>query len=342
MKNAAIPGVVVGLLACFTARVTAQSSVERIIAAARAQVVDLNGDSAAVLLRIVLDARSSPTRAERTSALVLLGVTELLARRPERAREDFRQALALDADVRVDTLGDLHSDLVVTFEAERAQLFRLSAVVSSDTLVLVRDGGLPVRARASRTGWLFLSIEAGGTTAVFRDSAFVRAETTLVWRWAQTPPEAGTYDIVLDARDITGAMATPIRRTVRVERQPVDTAPVPSPLAQSAFAAETASVRDRQPGALLRGLAFGIATAGASSLGPGSDRRGYVLAGAFTLGGLVGFLSGPVATRPIQKNITRNLELRDENARRRAAALEANALARANARLRISLIEDVR
>ena len=79
-------------------------------------------DSAALQFRFALDPRTGASMAERVRAYTLLGIAELAAGHRQPATRAFREALALDPGVRVDSLADLHPDLLSTFDAERAAL----------------------------------------------------------------------------------------------------------------------------------------------------------------------------------------------------------------------------
>jgi len=112
-----------GLTLASTAIAGAQeTAASRLISLARQQIEDINPDSAAALLRQALDSRVGATIAEKLRAFILYGVTELTAGRTDGALRAFREALALEPTLRVDSLGELHEALVVTFEGERATL----------------------------------------------------------------------------------------------------------------------------------------------------------------------------------------------------------------------------
>ena len=100
----------------------AQRPVVTLIAEARRQLDELNADSAAALLRQVLERASSATAAEHVRALVLFGITELSAGREQPARLLFRQALVLDYRLNLDSLAELHSDLLRVFNAVLEEL----------------------------------------------------------------------------------------------------------------------------------------------------------------------------------------------------------------------------
>jgi len=132
-----------------TAIAGAQETVaSRLIAQARQQIEDINPDSAAVLLRQALDPRVGATIAEKVRAFVLYGVTELTAGHADGARRTFREALALEPTLRVDSLAELHESLVSTFEQERTALGATARPLPS----VLELRGLPAGARVAVNG----------------------------------------------------------------------------------------------------------------------------------------------------------------------------------------------
>src|SRR5262245_1064220 len=111
-----------------TGAARAQVTPAQLVEAARRQLDELNPDSAASLLRYAVDPRTGAGVRERLRGYTLLGIAELVAGRRAEARQAFREALALDRDLRVDSLADLHSDLLSTFGAEKAALARESGL----------------------------------------------------------------------------------------------------------------------------------------------------------------------------------------------------------------------
>ena len=125
------------VMCCAPRHALAQQPVAALLADSRRQIEDLNPDSAAGLLVRVLDPRAGASRAETVRALVLLGIAELMVSRPDGARQSFRQALTLDPQLRLDSLANLHSSLLTTFEAARLSAARGAeprpAILTRDT-----------------------------------------------------------------------------------------------------------------------------------------------------------------------------------------------------------------
>jgi len=120
-------GISLACALCLGSSLMAQTPPGLLIETARVQIDSLSVDSAATLLLQALDPRRAASTAERTRALVLLGVIELIGSRVDGARRLFREALTLDPGLRVDSLASLHTFLQVTFDAERSILGTTSA-----------------------------------------------------------------------------------------------------------------------------------------------------------------------------------------------------------------------
>lgn len=323
------------------ALLSAQTPAGRLITTARVQIEDLNNDSAAVLLRQALEPRLNATSAERLRAFILLGIAELTEHQTQ-AREAFRQALLLDPTARVDSLRDLASDLVTVFDAERTRVLAIRLEAPVDTELSVGGGHLPLVARPTRRARVLLTIAGSNGSVVHSDSQLVVGSATFDWdlRLPDGSPVApGAYTLRLSARDSVSE-AVPVGRTLTIELVPVDTQPLPPPLAPSAFAPETARVRAHQPAALLGGVVFGAAAGALCCVFKqegGTDRRAFAVAGTLTLGGIIGFASGRYVRRPVAENVERNRQVRERDAQTRAAITQANTRARQHARMRLRL-----
>src|SRR3954469_2418777 len=113
------PFVIAVLLAAAVRPASAQTP-RQLLDAARGQLEDIQPDTAAVLLVRVLDRRSNASPSEQIRGWTLLGIAELMRNHPTVARQAFRRALERDANLRVDSLAYLHSDLRQVFAAEQA------------------------------------------------------------------------------------------------------------------------------------------------------------------------------------------------------------------------------
>jgi hypothetical protein len=187
-----------GLTLASTAVAGAQeSAASGLIARARQHIEDINPDSAATLLQQALDPRVGATIAEKLRAYVLYGVTELTAGRADGARRAFREALALDPTLRVDSLAELHESLVSTFEQERTALGATARPVPGVLELRVLPAGARVavngvvwgdrrrevppgihRVEVTARGYLPYtdSIKVGPGATLVRDIALVRLE----------------------------------------------------------------------------------------------------------------------------------------------------------------------
>ena len=351
-RACAVAGVCLALAAAAApAPLRAQSLASRAIAAGRAQLEAMQQDSAALQFRFALDPRTGASIPERVRAYTLLGIAELAAGHRQPATRAFREALALDPGERVDSLADLHPDLLSTFNAERAALERAGSLtlffeVPADTAVPVQGGGYRISAAATRRALVTFTVTAvGDTAAAFADTQTVAGPTTFDWdlRLAGgaivTP---GRYRLRLAARDTVGVEAAPQERTVEIERAAIDTVPMPAPIRPADLLAESAFVRQRDWTPLLRSAAFGAAAALLSAVGPypsgHTDTRAFVVGGAFALGGLIAFVSGRPVAQPLAANIEQNRRYRDQDAQNRASIARANVLARQQAHIRIRTV----
>ena len=166
----------------------AQQPVAALISEARRQLDELNPDPAGSILVRVLDPSAGASRAERVRALVLLGIAELMMSDPDKARLNFQQALALDPQLRVDSLADLQTFLLTTFDAARlsaaggaeprpAILEILNAPASAEVIV---DGARwEVRRDTVRPGLHRIQVLATGY-APFIDSVMVDSGATVL------------------------------------------------------------------------------------------------------------------------------------------------------------------
>jgi hypothetical protein len=327
----------IGLLAVVLGHPVRAQSAGELLVAARAHLERLNVDSAAALLARVRDPSLRASPGQRAVASVLSGAGALILGQEASARAAFRDALVIDPLLRVDSLASLHSDLVRVFEAARAGPATLVVALPPDTVLDADSGELRIGVRTSRRVLVTASVSLGASAEppVYQDSQLVAGVDVFSWRpGASTPIPTGTLTLRVTVREpVTDPAA--FAATLRVERVAVDTASPPPALASTALLPETTRVRVRRPRSLLTGIAFGVAAATLAEMGAqgpaGRDGRALIVAGALSIGGVVGFLSGGYANRPIPENVARNRErqatidaARDSvasaNARRRAAA----------------------
>jgi hypothetical protein len=103
-----------------TCPVAGQSTSDDRLEAARVQLRAMRLDSAAVLLRAVLDTAGHPTRDDQVQAWLLLGVISFYKGEDSGTSGAFRAALALDPLLKGDGLTRYDSALVVLFNAQRS------------------------------------------------------------------------------------------------------------------------------------------------------------------------------------------------------------------------------
>jgi hypothetical protein len=187
-RGAVVPVVLVAVLLAFPSAGLAQTPASALIAAARAQLDDLNPDSAGKLLLRALDPRAGASTQERVRAFVLYGIAQLSGGHRDAAQATFREALALDPALRVDSLADLHSELMAVFTPLRRQetppprpsrgVLEIRGVPANGRLA-VDDQPWPQPRREVAPGLRRVLVTAPGYAA-YRDSVTVDSGATLV------------------------------------------------------------------------------------------------------------------------------------------------------------------
>ncbi len=320
-----------------------------LVEAARAQIEQLNPDSAFRLLARALGPEERLAGPERVRAFTLLGITELLRGNRGAARQSFEQALRLDPVLRVDSLGDLHGDARIVFAEVRTALapvrapFVIALDLPSDTTLPAGAGRLRLDVRPSARARVVLSVETP-TVVLWSDTQTVDISGRVLWDLATTdgPPIAdGRYLLRVTGTDLEFGQAAPlIERPLVVARTGVDTLdPVP-PFDESVLLPETlrlpraSASRLVVAGLLGAGAALAPGLLGAGDIARGGNARATMVAGVVSLAGIVGFLSGH-RTRPLPENVDYNRELRERDAQLRATVAAENARRLAVAPIRV-------
>jgi hypothetical protein len=339
---------VVILAALGAASARAQARPSQLIATARAMMDSLQSDSAATLLQLALRSDANATPAEQVRAWTLFGINELVRENVELARQSFRRALSIDPTLQVDSLAELHTSVLREFGAERGALGPVRAApmtvqvqLAGDTVVPVTDGRLVYAVRPARRARVIATVTAGDSSgAIVRaDTATVTGDIVLGWdlrNRAGALVTPGRFTLRLVASDTTGENAARRDYALTLQRARVDTTALPSAQPpQSAFVPETVQVRGSSPAVLLRGVVFAAAAVGLPMVlgnpelraSLGTDAKSFIAAGAVSLAGLYGFLSGT------RWKSDPELQRRNQATRDRAALARTNAIA-ANAELR--------
>ncbi len=365
-----LQGAVIGLLlvAVHAQTVRAQGDVATLITAARSHLDQFNPDSASALLERALAPSSGASKEQRVRAYVLYGIAQLTAKNVSAARLAFRQALQLNRGERVDSLEFLEPEgLLREFNAERLALgpevaapaapaavvagpLTLQVALPADTTLPAADGRLPILlapSRAARAAVVVASA-AAPSAPLWTDTLPAGATGAVGWDLrggdgTLVPP--GRYRISATAVDSTGKASPTVTRFVVVMRMQPDTQEMPPGLQPSAFLPEARSVTRRSTSGLLCGAGLGAAVAVLPSLlgrselnqGLGSDGTAYLVAGSVTVAGVIAFFTGRHEQQPLPENVRRNDALRQQDAAGRAAIVEANTQARANAPVRVQL-----
>lgn len=357
LLSAALAALGTGAIIVTPAR--AQSREAELLARARAYMEELrNDDSVSMLLQEVLRAESRVSIVERLRAWTLFGITSLVKGEVTAARLAFRQALQIDPTLEVDSLRDLHTDLIREFSAERASLgtvqpapIRYDVLLAADTIVPATDGRLVVGIRPVRRARVVATITAlsQGRTVIWSDSLMVSGEAGFNWSLrdkGDSVVPSGGYELRITASDSTGQAVASRVFSLGIARAAVDTTPFPSPLSRADFVDEMVRVRHGPATTLLVGALFaGAAVAmpslvGNAGLRPAiaADSRIYAVAGAASLATLYGYLRGSHWTRDPER-VRRNQDTRETRRRRRGEIADANNRARASAPLLVSAQE---
>lgn len=360
MRRARVFAISVCLAAAFVTTLEAQSQASRLIAQARAEIEDLNWDSALVHLRRGLDA--NPTDAERVRAYILLGAADVNQGNRLGGRQWFERAVRLDPQLteplfRGDSLSLLHSDAPVVFGEARTAVGPVLApsaprAILAVALDLPADTNLPIQGGR-------IWIETRPTYGARVETVVSPVEDRTAVVWSDRSPMGGAHTSLWDLRDRSGALVRPgryslratatdsagvvsptIERILLVSRVRVDTQALPAP---PTFAPESLRLRG-SPTSMLLGLALGAAAvalpmaAGSPDLNAGlaADQTVYAVAGAVSVAGIVGFLAGH-RVRSIPENIQRNRESRERYEYNRAQITQLNARALENAPVHVQV-----
>lgn len=348
----------VALLGMTGSAAAQQTAAGRLIEQARAQLEELNNDSARVLLERALAPGANASAAEQTRAWVLYGIVQLESQNVPGARSAFRQALIRDRALRVDSLTFLSDLLEREFAAERAAFApaaptgpggpRLTvALVTPDTVVPVLDPRLRIEARPTYRSRVVLVVAPAENLAapVWTDTLLVGGVGTAAWdlRTGGGVVPAGRYALRATAIDSLGQVSPTLERILLVARVQPDSQPHPPLLGPDAFQPESLVLRRGAPGGLAFGLGLGVLIAGASSVlgspgvndGQSGDGTAMIVAGGVTLASVVGFISGS-RTRIDRAAIDHNRQLAEQNRQQREAIIRANAHERERADVRIT------
>jgi hypothetical protein len=315
------------------------------VEAARAQIEALNPDSAYALLQRAL-AQGDPAT-PRARAFTLLGITELLRGNRTSAQFAFRQALRIEPSLRIDSLADLHSEALAVFGEQRAAVapdtrpFAVAVEVPPDTVVgpgeyLRIDVRPTARARV-----IVQVVREGESSPLWADSQTVDVLARALWDL--TGPDSATVPlgryVVRVLASASGQMLPPVERVLELSRLPIDTTPWPASLDSSALEPETLRLRHAAPSRLALAGALGLAALALPSLlgsgeVNGTSGRATLVAGAVSIAGLVGFLSGHHPL-PLPDAIARNQQLRERRERQRAIVAAGNAALIGRAPMRV-------
>lgn len=341
--------------------VDAQARSRLLIEGARAQIDELNPDSAVALIGAALAVPMS--QGERLRAFTVLAFIQLLREDRVAARRAFEEALRLDRQLRIDSLADLHSDAPVVFAEARSVVLASAAPApapaaprpvltlaiehASDTTLEVESARYMIRLRPSWRARMVASV-AAADRVIWTDTQTVAGSQEAGWPLAPGGvilPD-GRYTLRLQAQDSTGQSTSVHERVLLVARLAPDTQPLPAPLAHTSFAPETlAAAVPGNPRTLLAGVVLGGLVAGVPLVlgnktlndGLSRDPMAFGVAGSVTLASVVGFFHGRSAPKLSAEAIEQNRRLRESHRQQVDSITIANARARALAPIRITV-----
>ena len=324
-------------------------SASQMLEGARAQLEDVQPDTAAALLIRVLDRRTSASAAEQLRGWTLLGIAEMMRGREVVARQAFRRALERDANLRVDSLAYLQSDVRQIFAAEK-EAYRIENTddapltvamrMSTDTTIVPFQGRYAIEVRPRRRARVTASLTpVGAESAEPLWSDTTMASPVGIFTWNLSTGGAvirpGRYALRVTAWDNSSRAPATSIRTLVISRLPVDTLVAPT-MPDDSLLSETQ--RARPASGLLAGVALGAGAVAITTLVGNKDLNSagsaeparYIVAGAISAAAILGFLTSK-REKPVPENIAFNQDLRDryermqnemtaENHRRMAAA----------------------
>jgi hypothetical protein len=326
LRSLAILGAAAGI-ACGACTAQAQQmSIPQRLAAAKQQIIDLNGDSAAALLQSVLASTSGASGSQRSWAYSLMALTRLAAQDQPAAQQMFRQALNQDPRLPGDSIRallDLDSQADVVYQqaltwyrnisggqivAAPRDTLRVAYTVAPDALLADAQAQLVVTPRPTHRARTVVTVAAVdapvGSVLTGSDTLPPGSLDTLRVNFrradgASYVQSGQRYRFTLTALDSLGFQAQ-AQWVMRAEIQRPIVRQLPPDLPESALRPETTQVKQRSMPALLGGAGLGVAAAllptafGQTQLNSGlaGDGTAYVVAGSLTIAGIVGFLNG--------------------------------------------------
>ncbi len=325
LRSARVLVLAAGLACAGRAAQGQQLTVQQRLAAAKQQIIELNADSAAVLLQGVLSGGTA-TSQQRSWAYSLMGLTRLAAQDEHNALVMFQTALNMDARLPGDSIRAL---LELDSQAEAIYRQALSwyqsragaAVVAAprdslhvgysvapDTVLAGEQALLAITPRPTRRARTVVTVAAVnapvGSVLISSDTLGLGAPGALTVNLRR--PDGSSYlqggqryRFTITAVDSFDSRASQ-DWVMRAEIQRPVTRPLPGDVPDAELRPETLQVKQRSMPALLGGAGLGVVAAllptafGQSTLNSGlsGDGTAYLVAGSLTIAGVAGFLNG--------------------------------------------------
>jgi hypothetical protein len=219
----------------------------------------------------------------------------------------------------------------------------LRVAVAADTVLFPSDERLPIAVRSARPMTLLATVTAERQpSVVVWHSDTVPPGTAAALAWDLRTPNgerlpSGRYLLEVTGLDAAGATVR-ARQALVLTQLAADTQPLPRPLAARELEPETVLVRQTAPWAIFIGAGAGLLPGmiGRRELNDGrrGDPNAWIVVSTVTVAGFVALFAGR-HQEFAPENAAHNVQVRQEDAERRAAIREANAQARAVAPYRI-------
>jgi len=338
----AVPAVAAVLLALPARPLVAQDE-NRTLTSALQAYQNLEYETAAALFRraLAVEAPSPDTlpTALRPKALTYLAASDYYRGRKDSASVVFRRLIVQDPRYRPDPL-IFPPEVTAAFENARRVMKVVAVVTPGDTSLRLGRDQYPIKMYASSFHEIVVGLE-------HPDGRFIKGiyagpiGDSLDVSWdgfdsASVPADGNVVLTVTSRPTAGGEVVRVVRIMLDIHATHADTLPWPTP-PDTLFLPEKAP-----PGAAVRSLSGGLLGAAAvlllpSVVGSGTHATGsrYVVVGALSLAGIVGFASQRPGV-PLPDNVAKNL------ARRAAFQRQIDLTKQDNARRRIGVLERIR
>ena len=297
-------GVAVALGVATTNTAALAQSPSVLLSEGAAAYEDLRFEPAARLLRRALstDARPALSSADRDRALMHLGAADLFRGERDSARVSFRRLVLANPRYRADQL-IFPPRVTGVFDDVRETTKAVAVSLARERTLVVGRSALTIRILASSAHPITASItdERGRTRRVLYNGA-IEDSVRLSWNGRDASDAVlttGRYRLDVVSRTSQDAVLRTERVPLRITRRRQSALPIPpppEPVYRTAKVGATAGLKF-----LIPGVAIGAAVILPAAIGDGdAPTARYMIGGAVTIGGILGFLSERGRTRRVE------------------------------------------